>query len=99
MTPVFLLSQQLQVAPPTGVCERDRQQHRKFAGAGRQREVDAGVHASLLQRQGFPLSGEILQHAGVMEPQLLQGVPEGGGGGRGMRVSRLNFLLCLIYDF
>lgn len=59
---VFLLSQQLQVAPPTGVCEWN-QQHRDFISAGGGCEASTSVHAPLLQRQSFLFSVKILQHA------------------------------------
>lgn len=72
---VFLLSQQLQVAPPTGVCERD-QQHWTFISAGGGCEAGTGLHAPLLQRQSFLFPGKILQHVAVMELHLLQRVPE-----------------------
>lgn len=71
----LLLSQQLQIAPPAGVGERDQRQLGSV-GAGEQSEATAGVHTSLFQRKSFLFSGEILQHAGVMELHLLQRVPE-----------------------
>lgn len=71
---ITLLCQKLQVAPPAGVSERNKQ-HWGFISAGGGCQTAAGVHAPLFQGQSFLLSGKILQHAGVMELHLLQRVP------------------------
>lgn len=71
---MVLLSQQLQVAPPAGVCEGD-QQHRGFISAGGGCEAGSGVNAALLQGQSFLFFGKIVLHAIVMQLHLLQRVP------------------------
>lgn len=93
------LSQQLQVAPPAGVCEWD-QQHRGFISAGGGCEASAGGQAPLLQRQSFLFSGQILQHAGVMELHLLQSEPEWGWDGRNVYGWKFQsgFFLFLTFD-
>ena len=60
------------MAPPTGVHERDRHRRGSVGGGGGRREAGPDAHAALLQRQGLPFPGEILQHAGVMELHALQ---------------------------
>lgn len=103
---IFSLSQQLQVAPPTGVCQRDHERRVFIVGAGGWCEASAGVHASLFQRQSFLFSGKILQHAGVMQLHFLQRVPERGlqeqaemnisSGGMHAREVLLNLVLWFI---
>lgn len=102
---IFSLSQQLQVAPPTGVCQRDHERRVFIVGAGGCCEASAGVQASLFQRQSFLFSGKILQHAGVMQLHFLQRVPERGLQQRaGMNISSggmhaLQVLLNLVLWF
>lgn len=103
---IFSLSQQLQVAPPTGVCQRDHERRVFIVGAGGCCEASAGVQASLFQRQSFLFSGKILQHAGVMQLHFLQRVPERGlqqragmnisSGGMHAREVLLNLVLWFI---
>lgn len=78
---IILVRQQLQVAPPTGVCEWN-QHHRGLVSAGGGHEAGTGVHAPLFQREGFQFSGKVVQHAGVVELHPLQRVPAWGWEGR-----------------
>lgn len=69
------LGQQLEVAPPAGVHERN-QRRRGPIGAGGVCDAGPGLDAAPLQRHSLLLPGEIQPHAAVMELHLLQRVSE-----------------------